>query len=398
MHEAVLAKLEYPQVLERLAARCRFGVAAERARELGPSGDRATVAYLLGVTAEAVDLLTNFPDVTIGGARDIRALVQRAAKGGRLLPPDLLLVHDMVSAARHLRRTFSRLPDAETRFPSLAEFVEHVADLPDIEADIARSIGPRGDVLDTASPDLARIRREVRVAHGRLMDRINGLLTGGRFANAIQDAIVTMRDGRYVIPIKAEARGHVPGVVHDTSASGQTLFVEPLDVVDLNNKWRELQLAEQHEIERILDALSARIGAKAHALELTVDAVAALDLAMAKARLAFDMKAHRPRLWEGEAAGERGHATHRISLVRARHPLLDPSTVVPIDVHLGEDYRILLITGPNTGGKTVALKTIGLLTLMAQTGLYIPADDTSVVSVFPAVFADIGDEQSIEQS
>ncbi|MDP9366705.1 MAG: endonuclease MutS2, partial [Chloroflexota bacterium] len=274
MHDAVLAKLEFPAVLERLASRCRFGVAAERARELGPSGDPSQVAYLLEVTAEAVDLLTNFPDVSIGGARDIRALVARAAKGGRLTPPELLLVQDMVAAGRNLRRSFFRLPDVEERFPSLAEFVGHVAELPDIETDIGRTVGPRGDVLDTASDELARIRRAIRVAQSRLTDRLNGLLSGGRYASAIQDAIVTMRDGRYVIPVKAEARGQVPGVVHDTSASGQTLFIEPLDVVELNNRWREQQAAEAHEIERILDALSARIGAKAEPLATSVEAVA----------------------------------------------------------------------------------------------------------------------------
>ncbi len=398
MHDAVLAKLEFPAVLERLASRCRFGVAAERARELGPSGDPSQVAYLLEVTAEAVDLLTNFPDVSIGGARDIRTLVARAAKGGRLMPPELLLVQDMVAAGRTLRRSFFRLPDVEARFPSLAEFVGHVAELPDIETDIGRTVGPRGDVLDTASDELARIRRAIRVAQSRLTDRLNGLLSGGRYASAIQDAIVTMRDGRYVIPVKAEARGQVPGVVHDTSASGQTLFIEPLDVVELNNRWREQQAAEAHEIERILDALSARIGAKAEPLATSVEAVATVDLAMAKALLAFDMRATRPQLWDGKSIDANRHPTHRISLVRARHPLLDPATVVPTDIHLGESYRVLLITGPNTGGKTVALKTVGLLTLMAQAGLYLPAEDESVVSVFPAVFADIGDEQSIAQS
>jgi DNA mismatch repair protein MutS2 len=397
-HAAVLAKLEFPAVLERLAATCRFSVAADRARELGPSGDVETVRYLLGVTAEAVELLTAFPDISIGGAKDIRALVERAEKGGRLQAAELLLVGDMISASRNLRRSFLRLPDVDTRFPSLLEFATHLADLPDLETDIARSIGPRGDVLDTASEALARIRREVRVRHSRLMDRVNSILSGGRYASAIQDAIITTRDGRYVVPIKAEARSQVPGIVHDTSASGQTLFIEPLDVVELNNKWREAQIEEQREVDRILDALSQRIGARADPLDLTVDAVAALDLAMAKARLAFSMRANRPGIWSGPPVGSDGHPTHRISLVRARHPLLDPATVVPIDIHLGETYRVLLITGPNTGGKTVALKTVGLLTLMAQAGLYLPADDTSVISVFPAVFADIGDEQSIAQS
>lgn len=398
MHEHVLSKLDFPEILDQLAHQCRFSVAADRARELGPSGEQATVAYLLEVTAEAVDLLTEFPDVTIGGAKDVRELVARAAKGARLQPADLLQVLDMVSAARNLRRAFLRLPDVETRFPHLLEFADHLIEMPDLESDIGRAIGPRGDVLDTASPDLGRIRREVRVAQSRLMDRLNSLVNGGKYATVLQDSIITTRDGRYVVPVRSDARGQLPGVVHDTSASGQTLFVEPLEIVELNNRWRERQLEEQHEVDRILDALSAKTGDRADAITSSVEATAAFDLAMAKARLAFAMRAHRPRLAETGGAGEHGHQRHRISLRRARHPLLDPATVVPIDLELGDDFRVLLITGPNTGGKTVALKTIGLLTVMAQTGLYIPADDTSVISVFSAVFIDIGDEQSIAQS
>jgi DNA mismatch repair protein MutS2 len=398
VHEHVLAKLEYPAILDRLGHQCRFSVAAEKARELGPSGDRPTVAYLLEVTAEAVDLLTEFPDVTIGGARDVRSLVQRAAKGARLQPAELLQVLDMITAARNLRRALLRLPDVEKRFPHLREFADHLAELPDLEADVNRSIGPRGDVLDTASAELGRIRRDVRVAHSRLMERLNALVSGGKYASVLQDSIVTTRDGRYVVPVRADARAQLQGVVHDTSASGQTLFVEPFEIVELNNRWRERQLDEQHEIDRILDALSDRVGGRADEISSSVEATAAIDLAMAKARLSFTMRAHRPTLWSDGDSSPNGHATHRISLRRARHPLLDPAEVVPIDVELGADYRVLLITGPNTGGKTVALKTIGLLMLMMQTGLFVPADDMSVVSVFPAVFIDVGDEQSIAQS
>lgn len=394
MHEQVLQKLEFPQILDRLAQECRFSVAAERALELGPSGDPVTVGYLLSVTAEAVDLLTEFPDVTIGGARDVRTLVERAEKGARLQPTELLQILDMVAAARNLRRAFFRLPDVETRFPHLSDFADNLVELPDLETDISRAIGPRGDVLDTASPALGRIRREVRVAQSRLMDRLNSLVSGSKYASALQDSIVTTRDGRYVVPVRSDARGQLPGVVHDTSASGQTLFVEPFEVVELNNRWREKQLEEQHEIERILDHLSAKTGDRAEEIARSVEAAAAFDLAMAKARLAFGMRANRPTLWAGDA----DQPAKRIVLRRARHPLLDQESVVPIDVELGLEFRVLLITGPNTGGKTVALKTIGLLTLMAQTGLYIPADDTSVLSVFPAVFIDIGDEQSIAQS
>jgi DNA mismatch repair protein MutS2 len=397
VHEQVLAKLEFPEILNRLAEQCRFSVASERARELGPSGDVATVRYLLEVTAEAVDLLTEFPDVTIGGARDVRELAERAAKGVRLQPAELLLVLDMLAAARNLRRSFLRLPEVESRFPHLSDFAEHLIEIPNLETDISRAIGPRGDVLDTASPDLGRIRREVRVAQNRLMDRLNSLVTGGKYATVLQDAIITTRDGRYVLPVRSDARSQMPGVVHDTSASGQTLFVEPLEIVELNNRWRERQLEEQHEIDRILDMLSSKVGDRADAITSSVEAAAAFDLAMAKARLAFNMRATRPAIWAADD-DERDQPRKRLELRRARHPLLDQATVVPIDVELGESFRVLLITGPNTGGKTVALKTIGLLTLMAQTGLFIPADDMSLVSVFPAIFIDIGDEQSIAQS
>lgn len=389
-------------MLERLARHCRFGVAADLARTLGPSGDVATVKYLLDVTSEAVDLLTNFPEITIGGAKDVRPLTAKAAKGGRLQPSDLLLVLDMVSSARVLRRTFLRLPEVDTRFPELVRFIDHLAELPDIETDINRSIGPRGDVLDTASFSLAEIRREVRTAQARLMERLNSLVSGSRYGSALQDAIVTTRDGRYVVPVKAEMRSAVPGVVHDTSSSGQTLFIEPFDVVELNNKWRERQIEEEREVERILDRLSAAIGDRAAQIDASVEAAAAVDLAMAKAMLAFELRANRPRMIGIDEplhpTTAEGSPTHRIRLVKARHPLLDPATVVPISLEIGEAFRVLVITGPNTGGKTVALKTVGLLSLMAQTGLFIPAEESSVLSVFPAVFVDIGDEQSIAQS
>ena len=399
MNDHLLAKLEFFEVLQRLSRECQFSVAAERALALRPDDERSLVARSLDVTAEAVDLLTTFPEVGIGGARDVRSQAERAEKGARLQPHELQLVQDMLAASRNLRRAFLRLPGVDDRFPELARSVDGIIEQTNLETDIGRSIGPRGDVLDTASPTLAHIRREVRVAQSRLAERLNALVTGGKYATALQDAIVTSRDGRYVVPVRAEARGAVPGVVHDTSASGQTIFVEPFEIVELNNKWRERQLEEQHEVDRVLDALSAAVGAKADALRAMVEAVARFDLAMAKARLAFAMRASRPHLHEPAAAPDpNGHPTHVIRLVRARHPLLDPATVVPTDLEIGEQFRVLLITGPNTGGKTVALKTVGLLTVMAQSGLFLPADDTSVVSVVPTIFADIGDEQSIAQS
>jgi DNA mismatch repair protein MutS2 len=230
------------------------------------------------------------------------------------------------------------------------------------------------------------------------MDRLNRFVGGSN--PALQDAIVTSRDGRYVVPVRADSRTQVPGVVHDVSSSGQTLFVEPLEVVELNNRWREAQIEETREVDRILDELSHEVGRYANELRLTVDSVARIDFAMAKARLAFEMRATRPLVWSQVRRDDElpGHPSQRIRLRRARHPLLDQKTVVPIDVDLGEDFRILLITGPNTGGKTVALKTVGLLSAMSQAGLFIPADDESILPVFTSFFVDIGDDQSIAQS
>lgn len=392
-------RVEFDRVLERLAQRCQYSVAAERAVEIGPTADPDQVAYLLSVTREAVALLTDQPDFGVGGVRDIRAIIDRARRSALLSPGDLRETLDTIQAARVLRRTFFKIPEANTTYPGLYEFVEAIADLVALEADLERTVGPRGEILDTASERLGEIRREVRLAHRRLLDRVNRMLSDSAYASAIQDPIVTMREGRYVIPIRADRRADVPGVVHGTSASGQTLFIEPLAVVELTNQWRELQMAEEHEIERVLRARSDAIAAEADALEQMVAAVAAIDLALAKARLAFDMRANKPEMVAAKKrGGPGGHPRHRIDLRRARHPLLDPATVVPIDVRLGDTYRILLVTGPNTGGKTVALKTVGLLAMMAQTGLFIPADEGSCLSVFSAIYADIGDEQSIEQS
>ncbi|HYI25695.1 MAG TPA: endonuclease MutS2, partial [Thermomicrobiales bacterium] len=398
-----LSKLEFGEILRRLATHCNYSLAATRALEIGPSRDRKIVRYLLDVTAEAVALRTQLPEFTVGGARDIRSELEKAEKGGRLTSFELLEVIDTLRAGREIRRTFQRLPDTEERYPNLREFADAIENFSPLETDLNRSIGPRGDVLDAASPELARIRKAVRVAHNRLMDRLNGFISGGRHGSALQENIITIRAGRYVVPVRADARGLIRGIVHDTSSSGQTLFVEPFDVVELNNRWREEQLAEEHEIERILDQLSGKIGDQADAIGRLIEAIAAIDLALAKARLADSMEASRPQVHEppigaGREAELPGHPTHRIRLDQARHPLLDPQSVVPLTLDIGEQFRVLVITGPNTGGKTVALKTVGLLSLMTQTGLFIPAEPTSVMSVFSSVFVDIGDEQSIEQS
>jgi len=404
IEDAVLTKLEFPEVLRRLSVHCQYSVAADLARELRPTPDRRVAALWVATTAEGVDLLRNFPEFNVGGARDIRELVLRAEKGARLQPPELLLVADTLHAARRLKRTFLKLPDCEERFPNLLELIGSIENVHRLETGLERSIGPRGDVLDTASPELARLRRAVRIAHSRVTERLQNLRASDRVGAALQENIVTVREGRYVIPVRAEARNVVRGIVHGTSSSGQTLFIEPFDVVELNNAWRERQAEEEQEVNRILDDLSEQIAENADVLRRMVQAVAEVDLTLAKARYATALDASRPTFHD-TSGGERrvradhtGHPTHRIKLVEARHPLLDQSKVVPLSLEMGETFRVLLITGPNTGGKTVALKTVGLLTLMAQAGMFIPAADTSVLSVFPQVFVDIGDEQSIEQS
>lgn len=393
MPASVLTTLEFDQVLERLSRHCQFSLAGQRAREIGPSSDPATVCYLIDVTRQAVDLLRLNPSFSVGGVRDISNQLQRAAINSMLTPADLLLVLDTVSACRRLRRSFAKIENRQTAYPALAEFIDHVADLPTLEANLQRSISDAGEVLDSASDTLRTIRVQLRQSLARAAERIRRYTQDSGPATALQEPIVTSRDGRYVVPVRADRRHMLPGVVHGTSASGQTLFVEPVEMVELNNRVRELQAAEQHEIERILTVLTAEVADAADPLTTTMDALSAIDLALAKARFAASLRAVEPLVADDGARQPR-----RLFLKRARHPLIPPEQVVPIDLTLGEDFRVLVITGPNTGGKTVALKTVGLLSLMAQSGLFIPADEGSELPAFDGVFADIGDEQSIEQN
>ncbi len=390
MDARVLAIVEFDKVLELLERRCTYSVAAELAFDLEPSDHAPTVRRALALTDEAKVLLTATPDFSVRGARDIRETIRGARMGMLLAPNQLLEVQDTLGAARNLRAAFRRLPDTAGRYPGLDDLMVMVEEFPILESEIRRAIGPRGEILDTASPELGRIRSAIRTAHNRLLDRLNSLLTSQKYGNALRESIITMRDGRYVIPVRADARSSVGGIVHDSSASGVTVFIEPIETVELNNTWRQLQRDEEHEIERVLRRLSDGIATNADPLGRTVDGLAQFDFQLAKARFSADLDAVSPQI----AAED---APCRIVLRAARHPLLT-GEVVPIDIALGEDYRVLVITGPNTGGKTVALKTVGLLTLMAQAGLHIPADSGSVLSVFSRIFADIGDEQSIEQS
>lgn len=396
MDEKTLLTLEYPKILERLAAYAAFPASAEKARQLRPTPDFEEARNRQAETSEAVRLLATHDGLTIGGARDVRAPVDLAVHGGVLTPAELLDIRATLIAARNLARTFERLAG---QFPRLSEIAERMQLPAGLVDSIGRAISERGEVLDSASPKLAAIRRDLRIAHDRLLAKMQRMVSDPGIVPYLQEAIITLRDGRYVLPLRAEFKGRLRAVVHDQSASGATLFVEPLPVVELNNELRELQLAERDEQRRILAELSRQVGENAGALLQTVEAIASLDLAFARARYAQDLRAVEPALHAFPTGGaDRRHPGSVIRLYQARHPLLEAEVVVPVDVELDALTYALVITGPNTGGKTVTLKTIGLLALMAQSGLHVPAQAGSEISVFRHIYADIGDEQSIEQS
>ena len=387
--------LELPKILERLAEHASFSASREQALNLQPSSDLDEVIRRQRETAEARALLNERADASLGGARDVRPLVDRVEHGAVLLPSEFLEIRDTLVRGRTLRRTITRLRD---RFPILAGTAGRIEECPEIVAEIARCINDRAEVMDGASQNLARIRREMRESHQRLMAKLERIVSSPSNAPFLQEAFITQRGGRYVIPLKAEFKGRIPGIVHDQSASGATLFIEPLSTVELNNRWRELQLEEEREVQRILAELSHLVAEQGALIQRTVEAMAELDLAFAKAKYAEEIEAVEPKLVPFKKVGNNLHPGSVIQLMKARHPLIDPARVVPIDVYLDDDYFILVITGPNTGGKTVSLKTVGLLSLMAQCGLAIPAAEGSTLSVFSGIYADIGDEQSIEQS
>jgi DNA mismatch repair protein MutS2 len=385
-----LETLEFPKVRSQLARYTAFSASRELALNLTPSVNPCEVHRRLRLTDEARRLLDEMPDVSIGGARDVRPAVGLARRGGVCDPAALLEIAATLASARRLRTTLLKLDAAS--FPLLRETAVDLPLLPEVEDAVARAIGEDGQVLDSASPKLARLRSEVRTAFNRLQEKLHNLIM--THGDALQEPIITVRNGRYVVPVKATHRRAIRGLVHDQSASGATLYIEPLTIVELNNAWRELQLAEQAEVERILAELSALVGNHADAITAGVEALATLDLAFAMARYAVAMRCVMPEIVDPPLSPDEP----LLLLTAARHPLLDPQKVVPIDMRLGGRFRLLLITGPNTGGKTVALKTTGLLALMAQAGMHIPASQPSRLPVFAQIFADIGDEQSIEQS
>ena len=377
--------LELDKILKLLAARTACEDAARLAEELRPSTSAEEVRRLLAETDDAFVLMARFGAPPFGGLADVTNSLRRAEAGGSLTMAELLRVAAVLRTLRAVvewRRKCEGVKSClDDRFDSL---------MPNkyLEDRIGNAVLSEEEMADSASPELSAIRRKIRSASARAREVLDRMTHSPAYQKYLQDPIVTIRGGRFVVPVRAESRSEVPGLVHDTSASGSTLFVEPLSAVELNNQVRVLQSEEQKEIERILAELSAQVGSFADSTVRGYRTAVGLNLIFAKADLAYRMKATLP------AVNEAG----RIVLNRARHPLIDPESVVPTDIELGGRFDTLVITGPNTGGKTVSLKTLGLLTLMAMCGLMIPAAEHSEISVFRRVLADIGDEQSIEQS
>lgn len=397
MEDKAFYTLELDKILQQLAGCTSFSGGEDLALTLEPTDDLELARRWIQETTEARILLEDKDEqFSLGGVHDVRAAALSTVRGVVLEPKTLLDIRYTLRRATTLRRLLGRL---KSTYPLLSDLAERLEECSALQHEISRVIGEDGNVLDSASPRLAMIRRDMKVVFDRLQSKLNALITSPTNAPYLQEQLITQRNGRYVIPIKAEFKGRIPGIIHDQSASGATLWVEPLKTVETNNEYRELQLAEEKEVRRILRELCELVAHESEFIVRTVEILSYLDLIFAKARYAEKLKANAPKLVGFEVKSDNpNHPGVTLKLVQARHPLLNPSTVVPIDLELDQDTYALVITGPNTGGKTVALKTVGLLVLMAQCGLHLPTDVGSVLSVFKQVYADIGDEQSIEQS
>lgn len=384
MDKKTLLRLEYHKVKEQLAVYAGSRPGKERVLQLAPVDDLDTILRWQAETSEGRELLRLDPTAEFYGWRDIRPQLQRAGRGALLEPEELIAVADTLTASRLVKRF---LEEKRERYPLLSEIGFALVSLPDLEKKIKQAILPGGEVADNASAALAQVRRRLTSAQARIKEHLEHVIRTPAYQKYLQDPIVTVREGRYVVPVKIEYRGQVPGLVHDQSASGATLFIEPMAVVEKNNELRRLMVLEKQEVHKVLTELSAIVAANAGALNTSLEALGELDFILAKAKYSEKLDAWAPAFVD-EAC---------MHIRQARHPLL-PETAVPIDLRLGEDFDTLVITGPNTGGKTVALKTAGIMILMAQSGLHLPAGDGSKVGIFKQVFTDIGDEQSIEQS
>lgn len=380
-----LRVLEFDKIREKLASFCVTPLGAGRCLQLTPESDFDQVQHALSETQEAVQIADTTGGNPLQSFEDVSQELQLAKKGAMLSPRSLLNVAGCMAAARSARTI---LVKEDRRSPILSALASLITINQGLEREITDAIIGDEEISDRASTELAQIRKKMRVVSDRVREKLNSMVHGSSYAKYLQETIITVRNGRYCIPVKAECRGNVPGLVHDQSATGATLFIEPMSVVELGNDLKQLQAQEQKEIIRILQALTDQVGYVADELTSNIDMLARLDFAFAKAVLAREMNAVQPKI----------NADGYLNIIRGRHPLLDPKHVVPCNIHIGKKFSTLIITGPNTGGKTVTLKTVGLFTLMVQSGLHVPAEYGTELAVFEHIFADIGDEQSIEQS
>ena len=385
LFEKSLRTLELPRVLQLLSGAAVSAEAKERALRVSPETEAEEVLRLLDQTDAARQMIGRRGAPSFSGVKPVGEALDRADRGGSLNTRELLRIADLLTAAR---RAKEYLNDDAAEKTAIDHLFLSLHGNRFLEDKIKRCIPDEDTIADAASPELADIRRHMRAAQAKSRQILQRIISSPSYAKVLQETIITQRDGRFVVPVKAEQKGNLPGLVHDISSSGATVFVEPMGVVQANNEYVELEAKEQKEIERILAELSAEAAAHREDIQWDYDTLVHLDLIFARGELSYKMDGVRPEI-------RRDGAIH---LRKARHPLLDPKTAVPIDLELGEAFDTLVITGPNTGGKTVSLKTLGLLTLMTQCGLHIPAADRSAVAVYDRVLADIGDEQSIEQS
>lgn len=380
-----LLSLDFDKILDKLATQTSCPDAEDMARELKPAKDLASAQKLLSETVDAYILLAKFGGPSFGGLKNVNGLMHVASNGGILSMKDLLDCASTLRTIRALRDWYNQCESVET---GINKYFNALIPHKTVEEQIYTCILSEDEMSDNASPTLADIRKSLHRQENKIREQLDHIIHSQHYQTALQDAIVTMRNGRYVVPVKREHKGEVAGVVQDTSDSGATVFIEPMSVVEANNEIRVLQSKERDEIERILAELSSMVGDIYEEAKRSYEAAVLLNFIFAKAQLAYDMKASEPIL------NDEGI----IDIKKARHPLIDPKKVVATDIRLGEDFDTLVITGPNTGGKTVSIKTVGLLSIMAASGLMIPVADNSRMAIFHDVFADIGDDQSIEQS
>lgn len=388
MNEKVLHTLEYNKILDQLTEYAFSADARSRCQKLRPITDRAQIEQLQQQTSDALSRLFKYGSLSFSGVTDIRDSLKRLEIGGALSAIELLRVCSLLESAKRAKAFARSQEDNDQPDDSLTSLFAGIEPLTPLCDEIRRCILSEDEIADDASSTLHSIRRSMRGMNDKIRAQMNSMINNTTTRSYLQDTVITMRDGRYCLPVKAEAKSLVPGMIHDQSSTGSTLFIEPMAVVNLNNEYKELQLREQEEIEVILAGLSNLTASYATQLLADYELLTELDFIFARAAFAQTYNGVAP-LFNDDG---------RIHIRKGRHPLLDPKKVVPIDVRLGEDFRLLIVTGPNTGGKTVSLKTVGLLTLMGQSGLHIPASERSELGIFDEVFADIGDEQSIEQS